>query len=160
MTIQNLIHLVAEAGHPLRASALVAHARPLFEQTVERLHHLRFDWVAARIDRDLGLLPTAAAQFERLRENYAAEGLPFEAALVSLDLAAVYARDGRRPALKSLAAESAELFGRLGVGREHLASLAVLAQANAVEALNLIAELAKAVESARRAAPSTAFSEP
>jgi hypothetical protein len=158
IAIQNLIHLVAEAGHPHHASALVAYARPLFERTSEALDRLRFDWVAARIDRDVGLLRTAAAQLERLRTTYAKEELPYEAALVSLDLAAVYARDQRREALRELAAASCDLFRRLGVGREHLASLALLAQVDALEALELIAALAKAVEGSRYSRPSTAAS--
>lgn len=156
LAVQNLIHLVAEAGYPLRASALVARARPLFDRTKERLDRLRFDWVAARIDSALGLLRAATAQLELLRDDYAAEGLPFEAALVALDIAAIYARDGRHQELKTLAAESCELFGRIGVGREHLASLAVLAHVDLRDALVRIAELTKAVEGAWRSSPSTA----
>ena len=55
MAIQNLISLVAEAGHPDRASAFVARARPLFDTATDRLDRLRFEWVAGRIDADLGL---------------------------------------------------------------------------------------------------------
>jgi len=146
----NLIHLVAESGQAPAAAALLARARPLFGPAAGRLDRWRFEWLAARIDRDLGLAERAARRLTVLRRRYLCEGLPYEVALISLDLAAAHAADGRRDEVARLAAESASLFRSLGIGRETLASLGVLADLTARDAANLLREAAAAVEDARR----------
>jgi tetratricopeptide (TPR) repeat protein len=150
MAAKNLVHLVAEAGDLEEAGALVARLRPAFA-AAPILVRLRFEWVGARIERDLGQTVAAAARFERLRLAFADKDLPFEVALVSLDLLAVYAQQGRHGELRALAAETAVLFSRLGVGREHAATLGLLAQAKAAEAGEMVARLAAAVEAAEAA---------
>lgn len=149
---QNLIYLAAECGDAHMATFLIREARPVFELAAPRLDRLRFDWLAARVEADLGLLGAAGRQLARLRRCYGEEGLPYEVALVSLDLAGVYARQARRRALKELVGETTKLFRNLGIGRETLASLALLAQAERAEAAALVRDLAGAVEGARRAA--------
>jgi tetratricopeptide (TPR) repeat protein len=147
--LQNLSYLHAAAGDPRTARALVARARPLFECGADRLDRWRFDWLAARIDLDLRLAEPAAARLERLRETYSDERLPFEAALVSLDLAAAYAALGRRAELTTLLAESAHLLRGLGVGRETLATLSLLAESGTHTVAGLVRHLASALEEAR-----------
>jgi hypothetical protein len=149
---QSVIYLAAESGDAYMATTLIREARPVFELAAPRLDRLRFDWLAARVDSDQGLWGAAAHQLAGLRKSYGEEGLPYEVALVSLDLAGVYARQERRRDLRELLGETAELFRRLGIGRETLAALTVLAQAERSQAAALIRHLAGAVESARRAA--------
>ena len=134
------------------AIVLIREARPLFELAAPRLDRLRFDWLAARVDADLGLYGAAARQLAYLRRYYGEEGLPYEVALVSLDLVGIYARQERRADLKELVGETAELFRDLGIGRETLAALTLLAQAHQAEALALIRHLTSEVKGARRAA--------
>ena len=152
ISAQNLIYLTAECGDAHGATFLIREARPVFELAAPRLDRLRFDWLAARVDADLGFCGAAARQLSCLRQYYGEEGLPYEVALVSLDLAGIYARQERRGDLKDLVGETAELFRRLGIGRETLAALTLLAQAQKAEAAVLIQHLASAVEGARRAA--------
>jgi hypothetical protein len=152
MAIQSFILLAAEDGDLSTAWTCLQDARPLFDLAAPRLDRLRFDWLTARVQAELGMLASAAATLAGLRRRYADEGLPFEAALVSLDLAALYARLPRRGDLRRLARECVALFRSIGVGRETLASLSLLAQAEKAEAAALVADLAAAVERARRSA--------
>jgi len=151
----NLIYLVAESGQPLAAAALLARARPLFGPAAGRLDRWRFEWLAARIDRDLGLAERAARRLTVLRRRYLREELPDEVALVSLDLAAAHFASGRRDELARLAAESTSLFRSLGIAREALASVALLADLTARDAADVLREAAAAVEDARRRASAT-----
>jgi hypothetical protein len=149
---QNLIHLVAESGQAPAAAALLARARPLFGPATGRLDRWRFEWLAARIDRDLGLTDRAARRLTALRRRYLAEELPYEVALVSLDLAAAHAAAGRRDEVARLAAESASLFQSLGIRRETLVSLGLLADLTARGTVKVLREAREAVENARRRA--------
>lgn len=152
MATQNLILLALESGDPDLAWTWVQDARPLFERAAPRLDLLRFEWLGSRVQAELGLPSEAAEAFAGLRDRYAAEGLPFEAALVSLDLAGLYARLGRRSDLRRLARECIALFRSIGVAREAIASLALLAQAERAEAAALLTDLGAAVQRARRPA--------
>ena len=149
---QKLIHLALEAGDADLAWTWAQEARPLFERAAPPLDRLRFDWLASRVQAELGLQTEAAAALDGLRARYAAEGLPFEAALISLDLAGIYARLGRRRDLRRLARECVALFRSIGVAREAIVSLALLAQAEQAEAAALLADLAAAVRRAPRSA--------
>jgi tetratricopeptide (TPR) repeat protein len=149
IALHNLIYLVMEAGDPAEAATLLAYVRPVVLANASPLDRLRFDWLSARIDRDLGNAPVAARMLERLRASYLHENLPYEVALVSLDLAVVYVQLDRRSALNELAAETTELLGRLGVRREQIAALRLLVQAEADDAVRLAAGLTAAVEQAR-----------
>ena len=130
MAIHNLIHLVAEAGEPVEAARLIQMTRSLFETGYPRLTHLRFEWLRSRIENDLGKTSVAAEKLERLRQTYLEEKLPYEVALISLDLAAIYAQQGKRQRLRELAEQSAGIFRSLGVARPEvgqvLATLATL----------------------------------
>lgn len=145
----NIAVLFANAGLPTDASAVVDRARELCNQVGTLQDGLRLDWLSARIQADLGHDSAAAIILADLRTEYLDEEMPFEAALVSLELALVYARVGRRVELRYLAEETAETFGLLGVEREAFGALALLAHADAEEAAELTTRLAAAVHRAR-----------
>ena len=145
----NIAFLFAEAGLSADAAAVVDRARELCEQVGTRRDGLRLDWLSARISADQGHHAAAAIILSDLRSGYADEGLPHEAALVSLELALCYARQERRVELRYLAEETAEAFRLLGVEREAIGALALLARADAEEAVKLTARLAAAVRRAR-----------
>lgn len=154
MALHNLIGLYLEAGSAQQAAALIPQARRAYEQLGEHLDLLRLEWLAARVAVELGRLGEAARRLVTLRQRYSRAGMPFEAALVSLDLAAIYARQRRRGPLRVLAFELLEVFRGLCIPRETLATAALLARAEADEAVELTARLTAMVDSARRARPS------
>ena len=80
-----------------------------------------------------GLVATAAREFGRLdiavsNAAYSDRELFYEAALISLDLAAVYVKLQAEPELKQTVAETVPIFRSLGVKRELLGSLLQLQQ--------------------------------
>lgn len=146
ITLHNLAHLYLDAGDPETAAVYVRQAQPLFDADAPRLDRLRFEWLTGRLQRDLGRLEEAASWLEGIRHSYSEAELPYEVALVSLDLAAVYAQSGRRESLKELAAETLDLFRSLGIAKESLVALNLLATAEASEALDLVARLTGVLE--------------
>ena len=145
----NIAFLLAEAGLAADAAAVVDRARELCDEVGTRRDGLRLDWLSARIRADLGHHSAAAIILADLRAAYGDEGMPHEAALVSLELALAYARLGRRVELRHLAEETADAFRLLGVEREAIGALALLVRADAEEAAELAARLVAAVRRAR-----------
>jgi hypothetical protein len=76
---------------------------------------------------------TAGAEAERLyrevRDEFAARGIGFDAALVTLDLAMAYAKEERTAEMQALALEMIPIFEAQDIHREALAALAVFKQA-------------------------------
>lgn len=151
IAVQNLAYCHVENGQPTDALFYIQRGRLALDAVGTRLDRLRFDWLEARVWTELGRWVTAAGLLKRLRAAYLDEDLPYEAALVSLELAAALARLGRRQALIALATETAGLFTRLGVDREAMAALGLLAQAKAAEVAGLASRLAAEVRRARPA---------
>jgi hypothetical protein len=149
IAVQNLAYCHVENGQPTEALFYVQRGRLALNAVGSRLDRLRFDWIEARVSAELGRWVTAVGLLKRLRAAYLEEDLPYEAALVSLELAVAQARIGRRQALVDLAQETAELFARLGVDREATAALGLLAQAKTAEIAAMSSWLAAAVHRAR-----------
>ena len=119
----------------------------------------RVRWLGAQVKAGFGE-KEAVGIFEDLRKEYAAERNPFDAALVSLDLAEIYLVQGRWPEVCTLAEEMIQLFRSLGVQREPLTALLLFQEAahrqQATSAF--VRRLARYLEDARRD-PSYRFSE-
>jgi tetratricopeptide (TPR) repeat protein len=147
---QSLIRAAAENGDADTAAFWIAEARPLFAAAAPRLDQLKFEWLAARVDAQRGLLATAARELSLLRQQYLDEDLPYHVALVSLDLAEVFGRQKRRARLGELVRETVELFRSLGIARETIASLSQLTKVEQAEIAERVAALAQAVNAARR----------
>jgi hypothetical protein len=89
----------------------------------DELVHLRVEWVKGKVERELELYGAAQFRLEQVRDNYMRKDLTVEVAVVSLDLAEVYARQGLIVELTRTVAETIPLFQSLGVGRELIAAL-------------------------------------
>lgn len=147
--LQNLVHLISEAGEADQAAQLLPRLRRLFYREAPSLDRLRFEWLAARIEARAGRAGRAAAALDELRESYAAQGMLYEAALVSLDLFAALIDLDQRRDLARIAREAAHLFRSLRVDREALMSLSLLAQTQRHETGEILTRLAAALEAAR-----------
>ncbi len=71
------------------------------------------------------------------RDGFIQEEIPYDAALVSLDLASLYAEQGAIQALKRLAGEMLVIFHSQKIHREALAALSYLQQALEAERATL-----------------------
>lgn len=119
-----------EAGHPQAARDLVEGARNLYQRDGNRLNQVRLRWLEGRIAFGLGEDTGAEAAFRDARLEYEGVGKPYDAALVSLDLALVLAKQGRRKEIFLLVDRMVATFRRLGIRREALAALVLLRKAS------------------------------
>jgi len=133
----NLAGYLAEAGRYEDALDLYRQALPLYGDFPDAWTENRRQWLLGRIERGLGR-PGAGEQFLRAaRDGFLAEGIPYDTALVSLDLALLYAEQGRTAELKELAAGMVPIFASRHIHREALAALGFLQQAIEAETATL-----------------------
>lgn len=141
----NLTAVLADLGHFLEARRAYREALPLYRAFPDARTQNRRTWIKGKIARGLGQAEKAEALFLAARKGFLAEGIPYETALVELDLAALYAAQGRHAELKWLAAEMMPVFASRQIHREALAALAffqraVEAERAEVEVVERVAE--------------------
>lgn len=147
----NLITVLADSGRHLEAHRLYRETRSLYRNFAEPWVQNRRRWVRAKIARGSGQTAYAEMLFLRARDGFVAEGIPYDTALVSLELAALYAEQGRAAELKALAEEMMPVFASRRIHREALAALlsfqqAVAAEKATLEVVQRVAEFLKRAE--------------
>lgn len=147
----NLIGCLHDSGRSAEAAALVPEAKALIAQVGKRSDLLRLSWIEAKISVALGQWAAAEQAFRWIREGFVEDGLAFDASLVSLDLAALYTRQGKAAEARLLATEMLPVFKSRDVHREALAALIVFQRAAEMEQLTvgLVEEIAAYLERAR-----------
>lgn len=112
---------------------------------------LRRRWLEGRIAYGTGRPDEAEALFSEVHRGFLEREMSYDAALVSLDLARLYADQGRQRELGDLAAEMVAAFQAHGIHREALAALSIFQRAAAAEAVTqgMIRELAAYLETQR-----------
>ena len=144
----DLCHLRQYADAELAVPEVRALARRLGNQ----LDALRVGWLEARVAAGLGRVAEAVAGFERVRAGFSRERIAYDAALVTLELAELYASLGRTSDVNLLARQSAPTFRQQGVHREARRALDLFRRAADEEraSLALIRGVLSFLESARR----------
>jgi tetratricopeptide (TPR) repeat protein len=143
MATHNLIDDLAEAGRYMEAQRLLIQSRPLYQRFDRPFVRYRCRWTEAKIARGFGQLKKAEAFMETARSGFLEYDAAFEVALVSLELAGLYAEQGKTSEMKCLAEEMVSIFSSRQIHREALAALALWKQA--VDAEEACAELAALV---------------
>jgi tetratricopeptide (TPR) repeat protein len=133
----NLIDTLTHMGRYIEARGLYGKVRPLYRKFSDPYYDNRRLWIKARIERGLGQSESAEKLFVTVRNRFLAEDLPYEAAVVSLELAILYAEQDRFVDLKRLATEILPIFASLQIHREALAALMFLKQAVETERLSI-----------------------
>lgn len=133
--------LLVAAARFEEADALLPEARRLALDQRNPLDLVRVAWVEGRIAFGLGRLGAAEASFREVQKEFFERGMGYDAALVSLDLAMLYAQEGCTAELKQLAAELLPVFESREVHREAMAALLMFQHAAEEETLTL--ELAR-----------------
>jgi tetratricopeptide (TPR) repeat protein len=127
-TLHNILLFRVEMGHYERARRQLRRMRPLYAAyamgDLMKLH-----WVEGQIAAGVGDLVTAEATFQQIRQDLDDAGLGYEAAIISLDLAGVWLRQGRTAQVHGLVAELVAAFQALGVKREAMSALLMLQEA-------------------------------
>ena len=131
----NLAKFFVESGRFAEGGALLQADALLYQQFANPWTVLRRLWLQGRIAVAAGLFAEAEQSFLDVRDGFVAEGIGYDAALVSLDLALLYLRQNRTAAVKELAEEMREIFTAGDIHREATAALVLFQEAASRETL-------------------------
>ena len=134
----NLILGLTESGSLTEAAELLERSGPLYEHLGDRMNLIRRTWLEGKIALGLGEASRAKSLFLAARGQLAAREVGYDAALLSPDLAQVYARQGREAEMRRLAEEMLPIFqSRRAIRREAVSALIVFQNAAAMERVTL-----------------------
>ncbi len=147
----NFMHLLVESGRYREALDRIEQTRALHLQLGGRIDLLRFRWLEGKVYQGLGWLRQAASLYEEVRANFIADGLAFEVALVSLDLASVYSLEGADAEVRRLAEEMLPIFRSQEAHQEALAAVLFFRDAvrSRTASVRLIRELSEYLQRSR-----------
>jgi transcriptional regulator with XRE-family HTH domain len=137
----NLVCLLAQCGRASEAKQLLPEVFNLSRLDGTSLDQTRLVWVAAKIAVEQGDSTTAVELFLQVRGVFAERSLSFDTALVSLELAALYATENRTEEVKTIARSLVPIFQANDLPKETLAALTLFRQA--AEKEEVTAELAR-----------------
>ncbi|HEV7507102.1 MAG TPA: hypothetical protein VGS07_19590 [Thermoanaerobaculia bacterium] len=133
----NLTLYLTESGKYREALQLLDSARPLYRQLGDQMSLIRLRWLEGKIAIELGLLTEAEKLLKGVRKELIELELGFDTALLSLDLADIYARQSRGAEMRHLAEEMIPIFRSRDVHREALAALLTFQKAAEMECVTL-----------------------
>jgi tetratricopeptide (TPR) repeat protein len=122
-TRHNLMLYLCEAGDHAAAAAELREHGDLYRQFPDAWTQLRLGWLEGKIAAGMGDAAAAEEHFLAVRDGFLREGAGYDAALVCLDLALLYARQGRTAELRRMAEEMVPVFAAEDVHREAIAAL-------------------------------------
>jgi hypothetical protein len=128
-TLQSMILFLTDLGRFRTARRLLWRSRFLFTEHENAFDLLRLRWLEGRIAAGLSDLSRAEAAFQETRAGFAERGQVYPAALAGLDLAALWARQGRVAEIQALAQEMISTFRALRIAREAIVTLLILQRA-------------------------------
>jgi tetratricopeptide (TPR) repeat protein len=131
----NLLSCLVSAERFTEAEALLPEIRAV--ETAQPLDRVRLRWIEGLIDLGLGRLGPSEAAFREVQREFLERQMGFDAALVSLDLARLYAQEGCTEDLKRLAAELMPIFQSRDVSREAILALLMFQRACEEERLTV-----------------------
>lgn len=131
----NLALQLTERGEHDEAAEILESDAEQFAQMPEPWVQLRLLCVRAKIAVARGDLDAALDLFEEARTGFIHEGISFDAAIVSVELAMIHLRTGNLAAVKGLAGEIVAVFQAQDVHREVMAALLLFDEAARREAL-------------------------
>jgi tetratricopeptide (TPR) repeat protein len=127
--LHNILLFRVELGEFRAASRQLWEMRPLYARHADRLAQVKLRWIEGKIFEGLDDLGHAEAALREVKEEFEADGLVYDGALVSFDLAAVWLRQGKTADVHRLAGEMLDTFRARSIAREALASLLMLRDA-------------------------------
>jgi tetratricopeptide (TPR) repeat protein len=147
----NLILGLTESGRHLQARKLLEDSRPLYRQLGDGLSLVRLTWIEGKIALGCEELERAEALLLEARGELSRLGLAYDAALLCLDLARLYARQGRGAEMRCLAEAMLPIFQSREIGREAVSALIVFQKAAEMErvTLGIVQELSDSLQGSR-----------
>jgi len=151
--VHNLITFLADGERFREAQRLLKRARPYYAEG-DRLNLIKLHWLEGKVAAGLGRLRRAEQSFLQARRELEAAGLHYHAAVVSLDLAAVWLSRGKTAETRALVEELVATFQARRIAREALAALLLLKKAfdlDRSEPLELLRAVSRYLKGARQA---------
>jgi tetratricopeptide (TPR) repeat protein len=134
---QVLLDALADCGEYRRASRLLLQSglREVF--WAEPLNLLKLRWVEGKIHAGLSRQAQAERAFSEVRQEFLRHGQLYDAALVGLDLAALWLRQGHAMRVQKLAEEMYEILEDLGIEVEAARALQFVHEACRLQAVTV-----------------------
>ncbi len=127
--LHSLVMVEIDRGEYEHARWLVHEARWLYAAAGGALYELKLVWLEGRIAAGLGQSARAEELFREARAGFLARKLPYTAAVVAMDLAALLLERGRTAEARALVLETLETFEVLNIQRDALMGVLLLAEA-------------------------------
>lgn len=125
----NLAQYLTMAGRFTEAETALSGLHAAFSRLGDRLTALRVRWMEANAAAGHDDSRRAEQLLREVRTGFLAEEIPYDVALVSLDLASLYLTQGRTVEVRAIAQEIAAVFLALQVHREAYAAAILFQQA-------------------------------
>ncbi len=125
----NLTLQLVEAGRFEEAAELLEEDEGLYGKVQEPWLQLRLIWLRGDLAAGQKDLAAAERAYRQTRDGFISLGIGYDAAIVSLDLAALCLRQGRTADVRQIAEEMLPIFQAQDVHREALAALALFQEA-------------------------------
>ena len=133
----NLALFLQELGRAEEALGLVGELLTLHTQLGGEVDQLRLRWLEGKLANLKGDLDRAQDAFEEVRAGLESRSMPYDQALVSLDLAGVYLVRERFGEVLELAGDMLAVFRALEIDREAIAALFFLQEAVRARSVSL-----------------------
>ncbi len=120
---------LTELGRFRSARRLLWRCRHLLIESGNELHLVRVRWLEGKIYAGLSDFSKAEQAFQETRSGFAKHEQVYPAAMAGLDLAALWAQQGRLDEIQALAQEMIATFRALRIAREAIVTLLILQRA-------------------------------
>ena len=125
----NLSDTLSKLDRFEEAASCLPQARAYLLKAGGELNRVRLMWTEGRVTTGLGDVEGGIALLARVRGEFASHDMAYDVALVSLEMAVLYAGLGRTEQVKSLARHMTPIFQTHAIHREALAALALFRRA-------------------------------
>jgi len=125
----NLSDALSKLDRFEEAAALLPQARAHLLKAGGDLNRVRLMWMEGRVTAGLGNVEEGIALLARVRGEFASRDMAYDVALVSLEIAVLYAGLGRTDQVKTLARHMTPIFQAHAIHREALAALTLFRKA-------------------------------
>jgi len=151
----NRVDYLRQLGRLPEAQALVPAVQALASRLGNDLDLVRLRWLEGRMATSAGRSAEARAAFREVRDAFAARGISYDFALVSLELATYLLETGQTVEVRELARECEAIFQAQQVDRERCGALLLFCQAVEREVLTLemVRELLRGLREGSATAP-------
>jgi tetratricopeptide (TPR) repeat protein len=151
MARHNLAWFLNDCGRSEEALHHLERFRHTYREFKDSWTELRLAWLSGRIATGLNRFQEAEETFQEVRRRFLAGANGYDAALVTLDLAKAYLRQGRGAEVRELAEEMLTVFISHDIHRQALAALMVFQKAAELDNAtpHLVQEIAAYLQRAR-----------